>query len=50
VAFRPAADGERINYDKLRERERILFYSELDLYEDELGDNGASIVSLKIVS
>ncbi len=41
---------ERIDYDKLRERERILFYDEVLLYEDELDDNGCTKLSCKIVS
>src|SRR5271169_3810590 len=34
--------------DKLRLPDPILFYDEVDLYEDELGDNGMSLLSLKL--
>ncbi|XP_023016005.1 TIP41-like protein [Leptinotarsa decemlineata] len=39
---------ERINMEKLKEKEKILFYQELMLYEDELHDNGISSCTLKI--
>lgn len=41
---------ERINLEKLKEREKILFYHELILYEDELHDNGIASCTVKIVS
>ena len=31
-------------------RERIHFYDEILLFEDELSDNGTSVLSVKIVS
>lgn len=31
---------EQINYNVLKEKEPIVFYSEMSLFEDELGDNG----------
>jgi type 2A phosphatase activator TIP41 len=34
--------------DKLRRPDPILFFDEVDLYEDELGDNGMSLLSIKI--
>jgi type 2A phosphatase activator TIP41 len=34
--------------NKLRRPDPILFYDEIDLYEDELGDNGMSLLSIKI--
>ena len=34
--------------DKLRRPDPILFFDEVDLYEDELGDNGMSLVSIKV--
>jgi len=40
----------RIDLDKLRRREKILFYHELLLFEDELHDNGTAVCSVKIVS
>lgn len=39
---------QRIDYEKLKERERILFYTDIVLYEDELDDNGCSKLSVKI--
>jgi type 2A phosphatase activator TIP41 len=39
-----------INYEKLKEREQILFFDDVILYEDELDDNGCSKLSAKIVS
>ena len=41
---------ERINIEKLKEKEKILFYHELMLYEDELHDNGIASCTVKIVS
>ena len=41
---------DKLNLEKLKERENILFYEELSLYEDELHDNGTSNLSVKIVS
>ena len=40
----------RINYAKLKTQERIYFYDEVILYEDELADNGTAMLSVKIVS
>lgn len=39
---------ERIDVEKLKEREKILFYQELTLYEDELHDNGIASCTVKI--
>lgn len=39
---------ERINMEKLKEKEEILFYSDLTLFEDELHDNGIAVCSVKI--
>lgn len=41
---------ERIDIEKLKEKEKILFYQDLMLYEDELHDNGISSFTIKIVS
>ncbi len=41
---------DKINYEKLKIQEKILFYDELILFEDELDDNGCSKLSVKIVS
>lgn len=40
---------ERIDIEKLKAKEKILFYQELMLYEDELHDNGISSCTIKIV-
>lgn len=42
--------NERIDVDKLRRRDKILFYHDLTLFEDELHDNGIAVCSVKIVS
>ncbi|KAK9870271.1 hypothetical protein WA026_006359 [Henosepilachna vigintioctopunctata] len=39
---------ERINMEKLKVKEKILFYQDLMLYEDELHDNGISSCTIKI--
>ena len=41
---------QKIDYERLKIQEKILFYDEIILYEDELDDNGVSKLSLKIVS
>ena len=41
--------SDKIDYNKLRVEEKILFFASLVLFEDELADNGASILSLKMV-
>jgi type 2A phosphatase activator TIP41 len=39
---------QELPLDKLRRPDPILFYDEVDLYEDELGDNGISLLSIKV--
>ncbi|KAF5308104.1 hypothetical protein FQR65_LT00647 [Abscondita terminalis] len=39
---------ERINIERLKEREKILFYHDLMLFEDELHDNGIASCTVKI--
>ncbi|RWS12303.1 TIP41-like protein isoform X1 [Dinothrombium tinctorium] len=39
---------ERIDVDKLRQKEEILFYDDINLFEDELADNGVAKCSVKI--
>ena len=41
---------ERIDIEKLKQRERICFYDDIMLFEDELSDNGCSVLSVKVVS
>lgn len=42
------ATDERINMEKLKEQEEILFYTDLTLFEDELHDNGIAVCSVKL--
>ncbi|KAJ0411378.1 hypothetical protein ATCC90586_004364 [Pythium insidiosum] len=39
---------ERIDLDKLREREPILWFEEVGLFEDELHDHGISVMTIKV--
>jgi len=39
---------ERIDLEKLKVREKIHFYADILLFEDELADNGSSMLSVKI--
>ncbi|RGB28913.1 TIP41-like family-domain-containing protein [Rhizophagus diaphanus] len=39
---------DRIDMEKLKKVEEILFYDEIDLFEDELADNGTAIINVKI--
>lgn len=40
---------EKINMELLMKREKILFYEDISLYEDELHDHGVASCSVKIV-
>ncbi|XP_070773226.1 TIP41-like protein isoform X1 [Enoplosus armatus] len=40
--------AERIDMEKLKAREQIMFFDEVLLFEDELHDHGVSMVSVKI--
>ena len=40
----------RIDMEKLKEKERILFFDEIHLYEDELADHGCTSCSVKVAS
>ena len=44
------ATEEGIDYSRLKQQERIYFYDDVILYEDELADNGTAMLSAKIVS
>ena len=46
VAARPSAAG--IDYDRLRQREPILWFDDACLFESELDDNGASTLSVRV--
>ena len=48
--FPVCASTERIDIEKLKQPEPILFFEELYLYEDELDDNGASNCVVRVVS
>ena len=39
-----------IDIERLKRPDPILFYDEMVLYEDELADNGCSILSARVVS
>lgn len=41
---------ETIDVEKLKKKDKILFYHDLTLFEDELHDNGIASLSVKIVS
>ncbi|KAL0279099.1 UNVERIFIED_CONTAM: hypothetical protein PYX00_000721 [Menopon gallinae] len=38
----------KIDVNKLKQKDKILFYNDLTLFEDELHDNGTAILSVKI--
>lgn len=50
VFVKAASTEERIDIEKLKAREHIMFYEEVLLFEDELHDHGVSTISVKIVS
>ncbi|XP_034539389.1 TIP41-like protein [Notolabrus celidotus] len=43
-----AKTSERIDLEKLKAREQIMFFDEVLLFEDELHDHGVSMISVKI--
>lgn len=48
--FKVEETNERIDMDKLKQKDKIMFYHDLTLFEDELHDNGIAVSSVKIVS
>lgn len=42
--------AEGIDYSQLKQQEKIHFYDDVILYEDELADNGTAMLNVKIVS
>lgn len=42
--------SEKINVDKLKVKDDILFFDDVHLFEDELADNGIARCTVKIVS
>lgn len=49
-SIRAEPTDERLDIFKLMQKERILFYQDLTLFEDELHDHGIAACSVKIVS
>lgn len=47
-SLKVCSSTQRINLEKLKEREKILFYEDIILYEDELADNGMATLGIKI--
>lgn len=43
------ADEPVIDVERLKKQEPILFYDENILYEDELADNGTTVLSVRLV-
>lgn len=50
VHVKATKTAERIDMEKLKAREQIMFFDEVLLFEDELHDHGVSMISAKIVS
>lgn len=48
VQMKVEATDERIDMEKLKVREKIHFYDDILLFEDELSDNGTSVMNVKI--
>ncbi|XP_057339900.1 TIP41-like protein [Microplitis mediator] len=46
--FQVTETDERIDMEKLKRKDKILFYHDLTLFEDELHDNGIASLSVKI--
>ena len=47
-SFKVEQTKERIDLVKLKKQEKILFYNDIILFDDELADNGSSILRVKI--
>lgn len=50
IMLKVTKTSDRIDLEKLKQREKIMFYDDIVLFEDELADNGASVLNIKIVS
>lgn len=48
LTFKVEETKERIDVNKLKQREEILFYDNIVLYEDELADHGTAQYSVKV--
>jgi len=49
VCGKVEANDERIDMERLKVRDKISFYSDVMLFEDELHDSGCSVLNVKIV-
>ena len=47
--FQVTPTEEKIDVEKLKVREQIMFYEEITLFEDELADHGCAILTVKMV-
>ncbi|BFZ09862.1 hypothetical protein BsWGS_12901 [Bradybaena similaris] len=47
-ALKVCPTSERIDIEKLKQREPIQFYDDVLLFEDELSDNGTSVLNVKV--
>lgn len=50
LQFKIEPTEERINIERLKVKDDILFFDDVHLFEDELADNGVAQLSVKIVS
>lgn len=50
VCLKASETDEKINTEKLKQRDKIHFYADIVLYEDELSDHGCSLLNVKIVN
>ena len=50
LQFKIEPTTERINIERLKVKDDILFFDDVHLFEDELADNGVAQLSVKIVS
>jgi type 2A phosphatase activator TIP41 len=41
---------DKIELEKLKEHEKIFFYDDVTLFEDELADNGCAVMNVKVVT
>lgn len=48
--FSVVSTDERIDIERLKQKEKILLYYDLTLFEDELHDNGVASCTVKLVS
>jgi len=47
--FKVQPTNERIDLEQLKVKEKIYFYEDVILYEDELADNGIAKLNVKMV-